>query len=764
MGSMGVDAQMSDNGTHDKAASIEQLAATVTDPLYRQNLEQGQSVNVLSWLLNVGNTIVAPWWSRRRDAQLRILAKQSDFFQGAQYKVGAKLTDVPFNVVPRDPSIKSHRKQAEDYTMALIEGSELGQGWGTFLPKFLNSLWTQDNGAFAEVIGDGDPEGPIRGPALGLKVLDPARCTRTTNPLYPVIYNATSGRRFRFHYTRIIFTSQMPDPSEEMLNIGYCWLSRASNAVQNLIDIGLFKQEKLGSRPQRRMIVGKGVEALEIWDAFRRAELQMDAQGLRRYAKSVVIGGLTKDDSIETIDLVTANDLSDEEVMTDIGVYVLAMTGGFPPRWIWPATTTGATKADAESQHLAGISSGGQVLHDLAYMLGGSDRGTSHNVGRFLPAHLKLVFDYQDDQEDANKANVRLVRAQGWEKNLATGLLNERVAREQMLEAGDLTDSQFEDLELESGRLADGSPIINLFYTSDPVFQSIFGNIDPIQPDLDEVKASLSVAHYVSANPDNVAQKRAADMAVKALTYLLNKAQAEALQEASQEALLNPDKEPEGDGNTEPDDDADEPINKELSTYKMAVTRNAQLLWEGRNTRSQFIGAMQQAIRYQFPEAWAIGAKQCGIQADELTEEEQEALQEQIDINVDRLEDFADYIVENNRSSGQVFGITMSRAKMWINSYERVIELAKSYACADQKMVWILGAAEQHCKDCLRFGGKVYRMSQWNKIGILPKSIQLACHGYRCQCKLVPTTKALSRGRPPKFKEYPIVAIGGINE
>lgn len=749
---------MSDNGTHDKAASIEQLAATVTDPIHREDREQGQSINVLSWLINTGNTIVAPWWSRRRDAQLKILAKDSDFFQGAQYKVAAKLTDVPFSVQPRDPSIKSHRKQAEDYTISLVEGSELGQGWGTFLPKFLNSLWTQDNGTFAEVIGDGDPEGPIKGPALGLKVLDPARCTRTSNPLYPVIYHATSGKRFRYHYTRIIFTSQQPDPAEEMLNIGFCWLSRAINAVQNLIDIGVFKQEKLGSRPQRRMIVGKGVEAMEIWDAFRRAELQMDAQGLRRYAKSVVIGGLTKDDSVETIDLVTANDLSDEEIMTDIGVYVLAMTGGFPPRWIWPATTTGATKADAESQHLAGISSGGQILHDLAYMLGGSDKGTSHNVGRFLPSHLKLVFDYQDDQEDANKANVRLVRAQGWEKNLATGIINERVAREQALEAGDLTESQFEDLELESGRLVDGSPIISLFYTSDPIFQSIFGNIDPIQPDLDEVKASLSVAHYVSANPDNVAQKRVADIAVKALTYLIHQAQAEALQQASQEALLNPDK-AEG-GNDE--GDTDEPVTKERSGYKISLYSAAQRLWEGRITSSRFRSDVTTAIQSNFTDAWVAGAKQCGIQADELTDEEQAALSEEIYVNISAIDGLAEFITDNSKESGSTFGTITSRLSMWVNSYDRVSEIAKSYACSDQKMVWVLGVTEQHCKDCLRFGGRIYRMSMWNKIGVLPKSMQLACHGYRCQCKLVPTTKAMTKGRPPKFKEYPILTIGEL--
>lgn len=136
-----------------------------------------------------------------------------------------------------------------------------------------------------------------------------------------------------------------------------------------------------------------------------------------------------------------------------------------------------------------------------------------------------------------------------------------------------------------------------------------------------------------------------------------------------------------------------------------------------------------------------------------MTEEEQDALQEQIDVNIDRLTDFAEYVADNNRASGQPLSTSLSRASMWLNSYDRVSEIAKSYACGDKKMVWILGATEQHCKDCLRFSGRVYRMSQWNKIGILPKSISLACHGYRCDCKLVPTNKPMSRGRPPKFKE-----------
>lgn len=747
---------MSDNGQLEKAVTMEQLAQTVTDPIHRQNYEVGGGISVLSWLVQVADYLLPPWWSKRRDAALRNLAFQSDFFQGAAYKVSAKLTDVPFQVRPRDPSIKSHRRQAEDYVSTLVEGSELGAGWGVWLPKFLLSLWTQDNGAFSEILGDGDPEGPIKGPALGLKVLDPSRCIRTSNPIYPVIYTTTQGKRIKFHYTRIIFTSQMPDPAEEMYNVGHCWLSRCSNAIQNLVDIGIFKQEKLGSRPQRRMVIGKGVEAYEIWDAFRRAEMQMDAQGLRRYAKNVVLGGLTKDDSIETIDLTDASTLSDEQVMTEIGVFLLAMTGGFPPRWIWPATTTGATKADAESQHLAGISSGGQILQDIAYMLGGSERGLNHIAGKFLPPHLMMTFDYQDDQQDRDSADTKNVRSQVWDRNIKAGLINERVAREQMLDAGDITESQFEDLELESGRLADGSSIEGIFYTADPVYKSIFGDIDPIEPNLDEVAASLRVARYVAANPDNVAQKRVADTAAKALEWLLNRAKGEMLQQAATQALQqkqpggNPPQPAEGEENNPPPTEP-ESKTKERSTYKFALMRNLQLLWEGKNSAWQFKGAMEQAIRNQFPEAWSSGAKMCGIRSDELTDEEDAELNSQIQVNIDSLGNLADYTVAHNRASGDSFTLIQSQAEVWLNSYDRVSEIAKSYACSNQKMIWILGSTEEHCKDCRKFAGRVYRMSTWNKIGIQPKSLSLECGGFRCDCKWVPTSKAISRGRLPSF-------------
>lgn len=744
---------MENNGTHDKAATIEQLTAAVVDPIHRRDDEVVGGPAIWSWLVQLSDAIVAPWWSRRRDMQLRNIALQSDFFQGAMYKVGAKLTDVPFRIVPRDPSIKSHRIQAEDFTAALVEGSELGQGWGTFLPKWLVSLWVQDNGAFAEIVGEGDPEGPVRGPALGVKVLDPARCNRTSNPEYPVVYTATSGKRFRYHHSRIMFTSQMPDPAEEMFNVGHCWLSRSINSVQNLIDIGIFKQEKLGSRPQRRMIIGKGVDALEIWTAFQRAEAQMDAQGLRRYAKNVVIGGLTKDDSIESIDLTSVNDLSDEKVMTDIGVYILAMTGGFPPRWIWPATTTGATKADADSQQMAGSGSGGQALSDIAYMLGGSARGYKHSVGKFLPPHLKMVFDYQDDQEDENQAKIRGLRSEYWDREVKSGIITVRVAREQMLEKGDITDSQFEDLELADGRLEDGSPIDVLFYSTDPVYRSLLGNIDPIEPDIQEITNSLSVARYVAVNPSNLAQKRVADICVRALEYMLNKAKTEALQLAARQALEQRQQQgelsPNEEENTEDEDNPN--ATKERSTYRLALVRNVQLLWEGRTTAYQFISAMTQAITNQFPEAWAIGSKVCGITTDELTEEEQEILASQIYENTSRLDGFAEFIVDHNRAAGSPLSMSLSRSELWLNSYDRVTEMAKGMACADQKLTWVLGATEKHCKSCLKMSGRVYRASIWNKNGTLPKSLNLACGGYRCDCKLVPTTKPITRGRPPKF-------------
>ena len=103
-------------------------------------------------------------------------------------------------------------------------------------------------------------------------------------------------------------------------------------------------------------------------------------------------------------------------------------------------------------------------------LLGGDPRGSRHSAGKFLPPHLKLVFDFQDDEQDRMRADIQLTRTEAISKSLADGIINTRVGREKLLAAGALTQAQFNQLELDDGRLPDGSDVLSLFTTTDDVY------------------------------------------------------------------------------------------------------------------------------------------------------------------------------------------------------------------------------------------------------------------------------------------------------
>src|SRR4030042_103507 len=155
---------------------------------------------------------VPAWWSKTRDWELDRFWKNSDHLSGAFYTLGSKLSAVPFRVEARDPNVASHRKLAGEYQDLLEAGSEFGLGWQEVLVPFLLDLWTQDNGAFLEVIGAGPKDGPVRGLPVGLAHLDSYRCHPPGSLEYPVQYEDYDGKLYKLHRSRGLYRSPMPSP------------------------------------------------------------------------------------------------------------------------------------------------------------------------------------------------------------------------------------------------------------------------------------------------------------------------------------------------------------------------------------------------------------------------------------------------------------------------------------------------------------------------------------------------------------------------
>ena len=517
----------------DITKSVEQARA---DSLQARATQEGQGRSPFLMLMAHAGEIIAPWWSKRRDFDLDRFAKQSDHFSGAVYTLTAKMASVPFRVEPRDASVAAHRRLAEEYQARLEGEAEFGMGWQEVMTRGLRDLYEQDNGMFFEVIGGGSKDGPVRGLPAGLAHLDSQRCTRTGSVEYPVLYDDIDGKLYRLHRSRVLYRAQLPSPRADMFGVGFCWLSRCINVAQALVDVLVYKQEKLGSRPKRALGITKGgLDPDAVIQALALADSVMDSQGLRRYSKIPFVGDETLPDAdLELVDMASLPDGFDYEDEVTLAMFAIALAGAVPPRWLWPATTTGATKADAMYQHVAGLTGGpGATLQMIATMLGGPARGgpgLMSDVPRFLPPQLKIEFDFQDDEQDRISAEIDKVRAEGRKQDLDTGVINVRVAREQMLKSGELDEDQFEELELDEGRLPDGMDVLTLFYSGDGQTQgmlSIDAQGDPLDvadndpavwvPAIDK---QLRTVEPLAVNAPNAGLRRKARRAVVALQKL----------------------------------------------------------------------------------------------------------------------------------------------------------------------------------------------------------------------------------------------------
>lgn len=472
-----------------------------TKEIFSEREERNQEVNsgglaFLRWAVGAGESVSA-WWSELRDSNLRDFVKGSDPLSGTVNTLRDMMIAIPVHVRAKDQSIKAHVRQANLLTETLMNktesrGNTASTGWGYGFGGFVQDYLEQDNGAVFAIEGPGRPDKELIGLPTKLIHLDAGRCQRTGHREYPIIYNDINGKRYKLHFTRILSMSSMASSIQEMFGVGFCSVSRCINNVQVLMDIARYKQEKLGSRPRRALIVAEGAIQKEV-DAIA-AQLgasseQMNNMGLTKYSLVPVVGSKGP---LSILDLASLPDGFDELQSTQLGIAAIALAFGVDMRQLaYAFGVAGQTKADAEVQHLKMQGKGpGAILREVERQFN----------AKVLPPHLYLEFDHQDDGQDKQQAEINRTRAEGRNIYLSAKVIDTRIARQQMVETGELSEAQYLDLELQDGRLEDGSPIESLFYLNDRDIQFLLRNIDPDSPDTEILEARLEEAYYVALN------------------------------------------------------------------------------------------------------------------------------------------------------------------------------------------------------------------------------------------------------------------------
>lgn len=199
-------------------------------------------------------------------------------------------------------------------------------------------------------------------------------------------------------------------------------------------------------------------------------------------------------------------------------------------------------------------------------------------------------------------------------------------------------------------------------------------------------------------------------------------------------------------------DDLDTKAQSGLAAMRMNVRNAVRNLWTGNGDIFDFYEQMDAAIRLGYETAWREGAETCGIKPGERTIEETQRLEALIAENRQYIFGFGEAIEASSKANGGKLAPAMTRGELWINRYGLVKATAQTMACADVKLEWVWDPTiEQHCSDCRRLNGRVYRASIWEKYNLRPKMYELECHGYRCGCSFVPTDKPVTPGRPPQI-------------
>lgn len=183
-----------------------------------------------------------------------------------------------------------------------LNNFENGDGWDTFVSKWVRALCESDKLAMVELIRaapswatDDDGQLTPRGERafengkdkvweiVDARVMDPINVYPTTSLEFPVVYhNPYTGRRYRLRPYNFMSLIDMPTVDDRFPGHGTCAISRAVWAAQEDRMITRFSMEKMSENPGAGIgIINASVTALQT--ALKDAEQQRQARGVVYY-------------------------------------------------------------------------------------------------------------------------------------------------------------------------------------------------------------------------------------------------------------------------------------------------------------------------------------------------------------------------------------------------------------------------------------------------------------------------------------------------
>lgn len=420
-------APTSENGLAKQVAD----SVVVVDPT-RKMPGLGSAGASILWVVSAMADDIVPWGTaiNARDTQLR------QFFPSESWTLSALSTVVARNSALSwrldGPEAKATRYHD------ILQSANRGDGWESFVSMLSWDLYTQDKGAFFELVGKRRPEDEC----IGIQHLDALRCWLTGNPLKPVIYQDIEGAWHELEWFQVVHLTELPAPVERLYGIQYCALSRILASARQWRAIQGLTTEKVTGRFTSAVHVVTGVDTDEIATAIEKAQNQATEQGQKYYMQPVIMGTLDpgRIASSITIDLKNMPDgfNYDEAFKQTLTVIAMGLLGDYQDLAPLPGGGLG-TSSQSFILHMKSRGKGPALfMQKLA--------GAMNNRG-ILPRDVSFLWDEQDIEADKVEADLKLVRASARAAQIASKEIDEEAALQLAVDQGDVPPELAQQIE-----------------------------------------------------------------------------------------------------------------------------------------------------------------------------------------------------------------------------------------------------------------------------------------------------------------------------
>jgi hypothetical protein len=355
-----------------------------------------------------------------RDRYLREFWPGEPWFAGALYNTVGRYTALGWSLTGGPRTIAAMQEK--------LNNSEEGAGWNALMAKTLIDLYTQDNGAFIEVVRMGRTESS---PLYMLNHLDTAQCVRTGRHKEPIVYYDNHGVGHTMKWFQVIALSEFPSPNERMRGVQYSALTRCLRMAQVMRDIQVYNREKVTGRNPKKIHLVSGLSTRMIEDAMTQHSNTADAQGLIRYIKPLVLGTVDPTAKVDhaEIDMASLPDGFDMDESMKWYITNLALAFGSDYQDFAPLNANGAsTGAQSQMSHLKARGKGAALFMTTLQQ--------AFNWHGVMPANVRFQFGEQDPAAELERILLMKETALALQIMVDTGALTTQVARQMLADRG----------------------------------------------------------------------------------------------------------------------------------------------------------------------------------------------------------------------------------------------------------------------------------------------------------------------------------------